>query len=63
MSDSEGERDRVVSEMKEKLRIRLEERASKGEVEEEGWREMKSKRVASQAEKAVILYKRSPLSD
>lgn len=56
--------------MKEKSRMRLEERESKRRVEGEGWREMRSKRaregetgVASQAEKAVSLYKRSPLSD
>lgn len=56
--------------MKEKSRMRLEERKSKRGVEGEGWRETQRKRVregetgvASQAEKAVSLYKRSPLSD
>lgn len=51
-------------------RLRLEERESKRGVEGDGQWEMKSKRVqegetgvASQAEKAVSLYKRSPLSD
>lgn len=60
----ENERVRDEREIKDEIR------RAKRRVEGEGWWEMKSKRaregetgVASQAEKAVSLYKRSPLSD
>lgn len=56
--------------MKEKLRMRLEEQEHSRGAEGEGRRGMRGKRkrdgetgVASQAEKAVSLYKASPLSD
>lgn len=63
----EIEQKRVRDEMEIEDEIR---RESKRGVEGEGWWEMKSKKVrdgetgvASQAEKTVSLYKRSPLSD